>query len=692
FLESLGLVGVKLGQVIAGSPATSAIMKEELKKLKDRARPINKGIVFDTIAKLYGSFGAKFTEVLELLGSASIKVVYRARLEDGREVVIKIKRPDVEKRIQEDLQFLRDVLGDVRPDLEAAGINLPRRLMATIEAIILEELNFDQEKSNQERLKKNVTGFRPIAWVLGFVFNLLIGSVIPAVRGRYRFAVPLALEVKENALMIEEFVSGTSLAAADKLAAQGANVTDLENAAAREFLRQLFVDGFYHADPHAGNLLVSAERGVIYLIDVGAAATISLLGRIRLVRLIRAVAKGNLAGVERFVRALRGEVTPPLRAKIQAALGSNASLATKIVLIFQALDDAGVNLPREMLAVFRFMGAGGELFEGRPTSPQGPSGPSLGRRVLVGVLVVAGIAAAAALTLAAISFAGAAIATAGVAPGAGMSLAGVLLFGLTLNFSETGENGPRRSDDREESARRLADVIVNVASGRSADAIANLQALGSLSIGNLGRGDPTGPFVEQWSRFAQDPAFMALVRAQIGDRLSGLSITEEDLAAVILNALGLGAQAPELLRAGPNAAAPRVFVTRGREAPGVMLAALLKTGLNNETILWVEPGTEAHYSAIANAANRLGGKVTIRPYASGADAGLDGDVFRPERVPTASLPTGVAADAVVFILSDGLRTDGIRANVLLLEQLLPMVDRQRIDAVVKAARLVLINA
>ena len=111
FLESLGLIGVKIAQFLSTYEVVPENVRNELKLLKDRAPQLSKDIVFDMIAKIYGSFeDSPVSEVLECIGSASIKVVYRARLKDGREIVIKIKRPEVEKKVEEDLAFLRDIL------------------------------------------------------------------------------------------------------------------------------------------------------------------------------------------------------------------------------------------------------------------------------------------------------------------------------------------------------------------------------------------------------------------------------------------------------------------------------------------------------------------------------------------------------------------------------------------------------
>ncbi|MBN1594396.1 M48 family metalloprotease, partial [candidate division FCPU426 bacterium] len=194
-MQSLGLVGVKAAQ-LSGIPA--------LRGLKDRAPRLNKGVVFDLIAKLAGRFEDKYQSLDAPVGSASIKVVYRARLADGRMVAVKIKRPDVEKLLEQDMIFLRKVLDEASPALRDGGYAVPRGLIDRVEAIVREELDFNREFANSKRLRKNLGPpniLRRLNIVRFFISRafLRLGENIFKVRGRgLAFQVPKPLEVVGN--------------------------------------------------------------------------------------------------------------------------------------------------------------------------------------------------------------------------------------------------------------------------------------------------------------------------------------------------------------------------------------------------------------------------------------------------------------------------------------------------------------
>ncbi|RKY36033.1 MAG: hypothetical protein DRP72_04550, partial [Candidatus Omnitrophota bacterium] len=147
-LESLGIIGIKLGQFLTTFGFIPELLREELQELKDKAEPLPKEIAFTIIEKIYGGFGKKFLELGKLLGSASIKVVYSAKLKDGRNIVVKIKRPEIEKTIKEDMAFLKKFLEDTRFSLQEKDIFIPQDAVERIGEMIIEELDFRQEAEN----------------------------------------------------------------------------------------------------------------------------------------------------------------------------------------------------------------------------------------------------------------------------------------------------------------------------------------------------------------------------------------------------------------------------------------------------------------------------------------------------------------------------------------------------------------
>jgi predicted unusual protein kinase regulating ubiquinone biosynthesis (AarF/ABC1/UbiB family) len=371
FLESLGLIGVKIAQFLSTYEVVPENVRNELKLLKDRAPQLSKDIVFDMIAKIYGSFeDSPISEVLECIGSASIKVVYRARLKDGREIVIKIKRPEVEKKVEEDLAFLRDILSDqnVQDTLRANDVEIPQQLGNRIAEMILEEMNLRGEVENQARLREGVSpasSFR--RRVMNRIFNYFISKVFKTPQRKYSFRVPATIDVQNNTLIIEDFVSGRRIGVGDE---------DAMVAVARELMRQIFLDGFYHADPHTGNIFVGSEGDVIYFIDVGSASQISLKNRYLLYQLMKALESRDGKKVLRVINKMAGQSMPELAWNADDIAASRENVVKKIIMVFKALEDAHVIVDKELISIFRCFGQGETLFRAALLSEEMPASGS----------------------------------------------------------------------------------------------------------------------------------------------------------------------------------------------------------------------------------------------------------------------------------------------------------------------------
>ncbi|MBV9079493.1 MAG: hypothetical protein JO102_00065 [Elusimicrobia bacterium] len=363
-LEALGLVGVKISQILARSPSTPAVQRAEFEKSESAARPLPKGIIFDLIAKL--GLAGRVISVEEPLGSASIKVVYKVVMDLpklGRvTVAFKVKRPDVEKRIQNDLEFTEAVLGAIGPELQSRGVVVPKRLVEQIKEIFTSELNFNGERYNADRLRDNLEGKSWLGRIIDWILSTPLRRVFPSLAWCfYRFRVPRIYTVMDNTIIIEELVQGTPLSNAAALEAKGYNVQDLRRRAAREFFRQLFIDGFYHADPKVGHVIV--DGGNIYLIDAGASSEIKPENRTWLRNLVKALGSRKEADLFKLVpgaAAGNAQLQQRLRDRV---INSADTEVTRAMWFFQTMEDFDVTLPAELWAVFRFLAAGGSLFE-----------------------------------------------------------------------------------------------------------------------------------------------------------------------------------------------------------------------------------------------------------------------------------------------------------------------------------------
>jgi ubiquinone biosynthesis protein len=240
--EQLGPAFVKLGQILSMRPDLlphDIIL--ELGKLQDQVDPLPfdamKPVLTDALGCEPGDFFQAFDE--EAIASASIAQVYSAQLKDGTEVVVKLQKPGLRRRIEVDFDlavWLSELLAAKIPVLRA--LNLPG-IVADSRAAVIDELDFRREAKNQEY-------FNAICPRAGSVFA---PRVYPELSGER----VLVME-KVNGLSVKN-VAGMPQDRRSALAAAGAD----------SILRQVFIEGFFHADPHSGNILVTDDGRVCFL-------------------------------------------------------------------------------------------------------------------------------------------------------------------------------------------------------------------------------------------------------------------------------------------------------------------------------------------------------------------------------------------------------------------------------------------
>jgi predicted unusual protein kinase regulating ubiquinone biosynthesis (AarF/ABC1/UbiB family) len=242
-ITKLGPAYIKIGQALSTRPdLVSPIYLEELSKLQDQIPSFPNEIAFRFIEE---ELGKKPDEIyLEMspnpIAAASLGQVYRAKLSTGEEVAVKVQRPDLIRRITLDIYILRSItswvqnnIKRVRSDLVAITDELAER--------IFEEINYVQEGRNAERFKK----------LYGYIKEIYVPKIYWEYTGRR--------------VLTMEWVSGTKLTDIEKVQAQGIDATHLVEVGVECSLRQLLEHGFFHADPHPGNLLAMADGRLAYL-------------------------------------------------------------------------------------------------------------------------------------------------------------------------------------------------------------------------------------------------------------------------------------------------------------------------------------------------------------------------------------------------------------------------------------------
>jgi CheY-like chemotaxis protein len=273
FFESFGLLGIKAGQIISHSDMTiEASLRDALKSLSSSADPQGKKNVLQFMELIFGDqFDAHFQGVLRRLGSASIKVVYEMLTAEGEHVVLKLKRPQIDKVIDEELKVFDDILQDLRRQ----GLKIPEGLGKQIGRYVREEVDFAVERSNRDRFDRMLKSRgRDLVLTQG-PQRRKVELTTPKGRPELDALIPESLR---NVAIFEEMVTGgIDLNNTERLGAElgltPGEIEGLKKMVFDDLLDQMFIDGFFHADPHGGNILVRKKGDTgdleIVFIDLG---------------------------------------------------------------------------------------------------------------------------------------------------------------------------------------------------------------------------------------------------------------------------------------------------------------------------------------------------------------------------------------------------------------------------------------
>ena len=245
--EELGPTFIKLAQILSTrSDLIGPEISSELQKLQSSVPADSFEVVQETFA---AELGKKFEDVFvefqeQALGSASIGQVHAARLQDGREVVVKIQHADIEGRIREDLEILEGLASlaeEFSKDLRAAR---PKDLMREFKRTMLHELDYERERKNLEEFGRNFENQPEV---------------------HFPYAVP---ELSTRRVLTMEKLVGRDFHQLRDPECDDVDRTGLTRLGVNVFLDMIFRDGFYHADPHPGNLLV-LDDGRLGVLDCG---------------------------------------------------------------------------------------------------------------------------------------------------------------------------------------------------------------------------------------------------------------------------------------------------------------------------------------------------------------------------------------------------------------------------------------
>ncbi|HUQ85909.1 MAG TPA: AarF/ABC1/UbiB kinase family protein [Vicinamibacterales bacterium] len=304
-LEKLGPTFIKLGQVLSTRPdLLPPSYLEALTRLQDSVKPFPFADVQRIVEEELGARLSKAFSVFEEtpIAAASLGQVHRAALRDGRAVAVKVQRPDIAKTVANDLAAL-DEIAQFLTNRTGAGRKYDLVGMVAEFRIALEaELDYQQEANNLKLIAKNLEEFEAI--------------VIPQ---------PVEGYISSRVLTMN-YVAGTKVTKISPVARLEIQGDVLADTLVRAYLKQIVIDGVFHADPHPGNVFVT-EDGLLALIDLGMVGRLSPQMQDRLLKMLLAISEGrgeeaadvavtlgeklpefNEAGFRRAISALVGRI------------------------------------------------------------------------------------------------------------------------------------------------------------------------------------------------------------------------------------------------------------------------------------------------------------------------------------------------------------------------------------------------
>lgn len=271
-LQALGPTYVKIGQLASNrSDLLPKAYCDAFEKLRDDANPMPFDVVIEQIDRAYGkSWHEVFASIDPVpLGAASIDQVHKATLLDGTTVAVKVRRPGVAESMAEDIMLMKHLLA-----LGEFASNSHRDILLSLEGFIEEierttasEVDFTSELHNLMRFHDELADEE--------------GVTSPVAYPQYSC----------ESVLVMEFVQGTEISHTQALREQGIDVSALARRVCQSYVTQVLDDGFFHADPHPGNILVR-DREVVW-IDLGMVGTLTVSERMLVGKVFTAVATDN---------------------------------------------------------------------------------------------------------------------------------------------------------------------------------------------------------------------------------------------------------------------------------------------------------------------------------------------------------------------------------------------------------------
>jgi ubiquinone biosynthesis protein len=270
-LEAMGPTYVKLGQVLSGRPdlLPDAYVKA-LARLQDKVKPFAYAQVEQIVAT---ELGVRISKAFarfdpEPIAAASLGQVHSAALRDGRLVVVKVQRPNIRKQIAEDFEVLEQIAGFLEAHTELGRRHRFLSILEDFRITIQQELNYEREAHNLIALGENLKEFELIQ----------VPQPVP--------------DYCTRSVLTMDYVQGRKITSIGPLGRLELNGGPLAEELFKAYLKQVLVDGLFHADPHPGNVFLT-DDGRIALLDLGMVGHTTAPMQEQLLKLLLAISEGS---------------------------------------------------------------------------------------------------------------------------------------------------------------------------------------------------------------------------------------------------------------------------------------------------------------------------------------------------------------------------------------------------------------
>lgn len=280
-LEQMGPTFIKLGQLLSTrSDLLPYPYLEALTRLQDKVEPFSFAEVEEIVTNELGVRMSKaFAEFTATpMAAASLGQVHRASLRDGREVAVKVQRPGIRERIVQDLDSLQEIAGMLDKHTKAGQRYDFSSMLEEFRKSLLQELDYRQEARNLITFADNLRDFEDIV-------------------------VPQPIEdYTTSRVLTMEYIKGKKITTLSPLARIDIDGDSLADELFRAYLQQILVDGFFHADPHPGNVFLTDDNRIA-IVDLGMVARITPRLQENLLQLLLSISEGR--GEEAATQAIK---------------------------------------------------------------------------------------------------------------------------------------------------------------------------------------------------------------------------------------------------------------------------------------------------------------------------------------------------------------------------------------------------